>query len=152
MFGLRHSVDELAQCSQKSLYIKTSLIWLPCRSPSTTFTLDFEVIFSHAIHKSQCQHCSMENRNEKTIYRTNLININMHCCFRVGKKIKHRVFIPIGKRLQLEWFVIEQPVELRNLHHPRYLGCHHWVIHFIWKCKEHTHAGWTCNGYEWWLY
>lgn len=51
------------------------------------------------------------------------------------------MFIPISQGLQLEWFVIELPVELRNLHHPGYLDHHHRVIHFIWKCNEQTHAG-----------
>lgn len=56
------------------------------------------------------------------------------------------MFIPISKGLQLEWFVIEHPVELGNLHHPGYLGRHHRVIHFIWKCIEQKHAGWIANG------
>lgn len=79
--------------------------------------------------------------------------MNMHCLSFQSRQKKNNnldldfcsqnywVFIPIGKTLQLEWFVIEQPVELRNLHHPRYLGRHHRVIHFIWKCKEQTRAG-----------
>lgn len=42
-------------------------------------------------------------------------------------------FLPQCIRLQLKWFVIALPVELRNLHHPRYLHRHHWVVHFIWS-------------------
>lgn len=75
-------------------------------------------------------HClSFQSRQKKT-------NLDSDFCSQ-----NYWVFIPIGKTLQLEWFVIEQPVELRNLHHPRYLGSHHRVIHFIWKCKEQTRAG-----------
>lgn len=43
------------------------------------------------------------------------------------------MFVPGCIRLQLQWFVIALAVELSNLHHPRNLDRHHWVVHLIWK-------------------
>lgn len=57
------------------------------------------------------------------------------CCV---VSVYYGMSVPRCNRLQLERFVIALSVELRNLHHPGYLDCHHWVVHFIW---EHTHDG-----------
>lgn len=53
--------------------------------------------------------------------------------------VKGRMFVPCCTGLQLDWFVVTLSVELRNLHHPRYLDSHHWVIYFIWDHKQ-THV------------
>lgn len=63
------------------------------------------------------------------------------------------MFVPCCIRLKLWRFVIAQSVELRNVHHPRYLDRHHRVVHFVWEHQDINGGNSRtlhCESGRWW--